>query len=100
MERRTVLTPGCCAHVSAPVAANPRAVATGLYAAGGTRSCLGRPALEAGASQRAAYALDRRPRRRTLVEAPGASLGDWVVSAPRHRRRYGACSGSPARAHP
>src|ERR1700692_5084512 len=94
---RTFPTPRCHALIGAALTRNPRAAATRLCVARGAGSCVGRPALETGASPRAACALDGGPRWGVLVEAPGAALGDRVISAPRDRYRYGAWSGSPAR---
>ena len=98
--RRTLPTPRRHALIGAALTRNPRAAATRLCVARGARSCLGRPALTAGASPRATYVVERGPWRRVPVEAHGAAVGDCVVSAPRHRHRYGACSGSSARPHP
>src|SRR5882757_2812611 len=97
---RTFPTPRCHALIGAALTGNPREAATRLCLAIGAGSCVGRPALETGASLRAACALDGGPRWGVLVEAPGAALGDRVISATRDRHRYGACAASPARPHP
>jgi hypothetical protein len=97
---RTIPTPRGHALIGAAVTRNPRAASTRLCVARGTRPCLGRPTLEAGDSPRATCVVERGPRRRAPVGAHGAALGDCAVSAPRHRHRQDASSGSRARPHP
>jgi hypothetical protein len=73
------------ALIGASLTRNPRAAATRLCIARGARSCMGCPALTAGASPRATSIVERGPRRRVPVEAHGTAVGDSGVSAPRHR---------------
>src|ERR1700722_20413204 len=69
---RTFPAPRCHALIGAAITRNPRAAAKRLCVARGAGSCVGRPALEPGASTRAAHAFDGGPRWGVLVEAPRA----------------------------